>query len=121
MDELFERAGFNTSSPIPGGKTDAALVGRWNACSISSWNVCSITRHACVAAIEDWRLQWVVGPFRPVIVWLVAFVATLVSERLFICPSEVAVPGEEISLIQLVYKLGEVKASVQFHGLIAFG
>lgn len=57
----------------------------------------ALTRHGRIGAIKEGRLGRVFVPPRVAIVWLITLVATFVAERLLIGPSEVAMPGQEVS------------------------
>lgn len=97
-DLLLEGTRLDTASSVSGWQSYAALIGRGNAVISATGNIGTVTRHAGVRAIKSGRLRWVLCPFGPVVVWLVALVATFIAESLLIRPREVPVPGEEVSL-----------------------
>lgn len=58
----------------------------------------SVTTNRSLAAVKKGRADDVVSILSPVDVWLVAFVAALLPESVFVCPGEVSVPTEEVAL-----------------------
>lgn len=95
---LFERSRGKAASTVPRWNADAAHIWGRNTSvrTVGLW--CSISRHRCCAAIEYWRCKRIGCPFRPAVIRLVAFVAALIAEGLFVGPGEVSVPGEEVTL-----------------------
>jgi hypothetical protein len=64
---LLERAGCDATTSSSGWNT--VELSRESLSAIMSFES-TITTHAGVTSIEDWRIEWVIGPFAPVPVLL---------------------------------------------------
>lgn len=98
---LLKRARLHAASAVSGRKTDLAEFFGGDACGIAPGLARPVARHARVTAVQSGGLGRVIRPLRPVVVRLEALVAALVPQRLLVCPREVAVPCEEVSLVEL--------------------
>jgi hypothetical protein len=103
FDLLFHGSAFDATSATAGLELDVASGDVAHAGVVPSWNVLAISTDARVASIEERRLGQVIRPPGPVVVWEVAFVATLVAQELFVRPGVVTVPCEEVGLVSIRY------------------
>lgn len=86
---VLEWSRVNAPTTVSGGNTVEAS---WQSIGAVMGFVGTVSAHAVVTPVEDGRVEWVVGPFAPVPIGLVSFVATLVSQGLLIGPGEISVP-----------------------------
>lgn len=73
-----------------GGNTVKGLVGAAKG---------TVTTHGSSRTVQSRALAGIVRPPRPVVVWLVALVATLIPQCLLVGPGEVTVPCQEVSRV----------------------
>lgn len=64
--------------------------------------ICPVATQTGVTAIKDGRCREVVGVREPVPIRSVALVAAFISQGLLVCPREVPMPCEEVSLKERV-------------------
>jgi hypothetical protein len=94
---LFHGTRSNAAASITRLQSHKTLFWPWEAEGLAL-DIASVTRKACLAAIEQGGLGWIVSPPCPVVVGLVALVPALIAECFLVRPHIVTVPTKEVSL-----------------------
>jgi hypothetical protein len=95
-DLLLKWAGGDAATSTPRLQLHLASILKRETRSIPSRDERSITRHTSLAAVQERSTLRIMRPVSPVVVWLEALVAALVSEGLLKSPYVVSVPGQEV-------------------------
>jgi hypothetical protein len=93
---LLKWAGGDAATSTPRLQLHLASILKRETRSIPSRDERSITRHTSLAAVQERSTLRIMRPVSPVVVWLEALVAALVSEGLLESPYVVSMPGQEV-------------------------
>ena len=102
-DLLFEGPRGNTTTSIAGWNFHEASVWVRYTAAITTGNIYPISRDTRVASIEERGCGGVISPQRPVVIWKITLVSALITQSLLLCPHKVAVPRQEVALVDVSY------------------